>query len=190
MQISDKLIKSCAAQNRKAQKQLYDLLLPYLRAVANRYLRDTSFVKDVLQESFIKIFKNLDSYDFNKAPIKQWAARITINCSINYNKRVIGIPKEEFVVEKHQTEAASVTLQSLTDEDLLRILKKMPAGFFEIFNLYVIDNYTHAEIAKMLNINESLSRQRLSRAKSWLKKKFNEKNDWLARFSPSWINLN
>ncbi len=185
MQISDDLIKSCAAQNRKAQKQLYELLLPYLRAVANRYLRDTSFVKDALQESFIKIFRNIDSYNFDKAPIKQWAARITINSCFNYNKRVIGSPKEEFVIEKHQIPAEPVTIQKLTDENLLLVLKKMPNGYFEIFNLSVIDGYTHTEIAAMLNISETLSRKRLSRAKNWLKNFYQEKNDWLALLSRS-----
>ena len=176
------------AKDRKAQKQLYGLLLPYLRAIASRYLRDTSFVKDVLQESFVKIFKNIEHYDANKAPLKQWAARITINSSINYNKRVIGTPSEEFIIEKHQRAVEPGVLQKFTDENLLAILKKMPGNFFEIFNLSVIDGYSHAEIAVMLNINESLSRKRLSRAKLWLKKTFHEKNDWLALLSPSSFN--
>jgi len=184
MQIKNSLIKSCVSQNRNAQKQLYELLLPYLRAVASRYLRDTSYVKDVLQESFVKIFRNMEHYDPNKAPLKQWAAKITINNCLNYNKRVIGLQKEEFIIEKHQTITVS-ELEKWSNEDLLYLLKKMPEQYFEVFNLFVIDGYSHQEIADMLKISEPLSRKRLSRAKSWVKKTFIENPDMLTKFNVS-----
>ncbi len=180
MEVDYDLIQSCIAQDRKAQKQLYELLLPYLRAIANRYLRDTSYIKDVLQESFVKIFRSLDKYNFDKAPLKQWAAKITINSAFNYNKRVIGVPKEEFVVASHETPILPANVQNWTDDDLLLTLKKMPEGYFEVFNLFVVDGYAHEEIAVMLGISEALSRKRLSRAKAWLKKNY-EKIDLRAQ---------
>ena len=175
MTINEKLIKACRSQDRIAQKQLYKLLLPYLRAVANRYLRDTSYVKDVLQESFVKIFKNINKYDSKKAPIKKWAAKIVVNNSLNYNERVIGYTKEEFDGSRHDVVYTPQVTGEFTDEHLLRILKQLPKGYFEVFNLFVIDGYKHEEIAKILGISEALSRKRLSRAKGWLKKNINEK---------------
>lgn len=189
MQIDEKLIRSCISNDRTAQKQLYKLLLPYLRAVATRYLRDTSYVKDVMQESFVSIFKRLDTYDKHRAPLKPWTAKITINNCLKYNKRVIGLPKEEFEIEKHQT-IFKPFVESWSNENLLIILKKMPDGYFEIFNLSIIDGYSHEEIAKMLSINPALSRKRLSRARSWLKKIFEENPNWLAQLSHSSIFLN
>jgi len=183
IQIKRNIVESCVAQKRDAQKQLYLLLLPYLRAVANRYLRDTSYAKDALQESFVKIFKNIEKYDFDKAPLKQWAARITINVCLNYNKRVIGLPLEEFIVEQHDHVILPVSVQNISDENLLLILKKMPDGYFEVFNLFVIDGYSHDETAKMLGISEALSRKRMSRARNWLKKTFQEKPDLLNQFN-------
>jgi len=177
MQINNDLIQSCKSQNRMAQKQLYQLLLPYLRAVASRYLRDTSFVKDVLQESFVKIFKHLDRYDPNKAPLNKWAAKIVVNDSLNYNKRVIGIPNEEFDTTQHEIVCMPQVMKDLSDEHLLFILKQMPKGYFEVFNLFVIDGYKHDEIAQMLGITEALSRKRLSRARDWLKKIFRDKTE-------------
>ena len=174
MQIDNDLIKSCVSQDRIAQKQLYEFLLPYLRAIASRYLRDTSYIKDVLQESFVKIFKSMDQYDFDKAPIKHWAAKITINHCFNYNKRVIGFPNEEFILASHDAAIIPTSMHSWTDENLLLLLKKMPEGYFEVFNLFVIDGYVHEEIADMLKINEALSRKRLSRAKTWIKKKYSK----------------
>ncbi len=190
MQINKSLIQSCISQNREAQKQLYRLLLPYLRAIASRYLRDTSYIKDVLQESYIKIFKSIDKYDFNKAPFQQWAAKITINSCINYNKRVIGTPNEKLVVEKHETGMMPTVIQNWSDENLLLVLKQMPAGYFEVFNLFIIDGYTHEEIAKILGISEALSRKRLSRARKWLKKNFQANHEKIEQFKFSSFPLN
>lgn len=164
------LIQSCVRQKRDAQQQLYRLLLPYLRAVATRYLRDTSYVKDVLQESFVKIFRSIEKYDPNKAPLKNWAARVVINTALNYNDRVIGTPDEELNVEAHDHSELPEVLANLTDDRLLAILKEMPKGYFEVFNLYVIDGYNHKEIADLLGTTEGSSRKRLSRAKNWLER--------------------
>ncbi|MFT5263414.1 MAG: RNA polymerase sigma factor (sigma-70 family) [Polaribacter sp.] len=164
------LIQSCVRQKRDAQQQLYRLLLPYLRAVATRYLRDTSYGKDVLQESFVKIFRSIEKYDPKKAPLKNWAARIVINTCLNYNDRVIGAPDEELNVEVHDHSELPEVLANLTDDRLLAILKKMPKGYFEVFNLHVIDGYNHQEIADLLGMTEGSSRKRLSRAKGWLER--------------------
>jgi len=171
MEINKQLIQACQAKDRAAQKALYLALLPYLRAVINRYLRDNSYEKDALQESFVKIFRSIDKYDPAKAPVKNWAARIVINTCLNYNERVIGLPAEEFIAETHDSEnAEEIKLDKITDEKMLNVLKAMPQGYFEVFNLFVIDEYSHKEIAKMLNIAEAVSRKKLSRAKNWLRK--------------------
>ncbi len=166
MQITKSLIQSCANQNRAAQKELYLLLLPYLRAVATRYLKDTSYTKDVLQESFVKLFNNIKKYDPNKAPLKNWAARMVINTSINYNDRVSIDNTEELIIEIHETPTTEVV--DLSDSELMCLLKQMPSGYFEVFNLSVIDGYSHKEISLVLGIAEALSRKKLSRAKSWI----------------------
>lgn len=171
MEINQQLIKSCQAKNRAAQKELYLALLPYLRAMISRYLRDSSFEKDALQESFVKIFRSLEKYAPDKAPLKNWAARIVINTCLNYNERVIGLPTEEFIPETHDTDTSErIRVEEITDERMLDVLKQMPTGYFEIFNLFVIDEYSHKEIATMLNIAEAVSRKKLSRAKNWLRK--------------------
>ena len=172
MEIAKTLIHSCIEQNRAAQKELYLLLLPYLRAISNRYLKDTSYSKDVLQESFVKIFKNISKYDSNKAPLKNWAARIVINTSINYNKRVVDDTTMELIEEIHDS-IDHKPIENLSDSFLMKILKKMPKGHFEVFNLFVIDEYSHKEISIMLGISEALSRKKLSRAKNWMQKTYN-----------------
>ena len=93
---------------------------------------------------------------------------------MNYNERIIGLPAEEFITETHDTEnLEEVKLDRITDERILNVLKEMPKGYFEIFNLFVIDEYSHKEIAEILNIAEAVSRKKLSRAKNWLRKSGN-----------------
>lgn len=166
--VEQRLVQACKTQDRKAQKELYLFLLPYLRAIASRYLRDDSYCKDVLQESYVKIFKNLDKFDASKASLKTWAAKIVINTSINFNKRVIDQYTEELKEDRPAAVPVAKSLKEITDDKLLSILKQMPQGYFEIFNLFVIDGYSHKEIKAILGISEALSRKKLSRARKWL----------------------
>ena len=172
------------------QKQLYLLLLPYLRAIANRYLRDTSYTKDVLQESFIKIFGNLKDYDEKKAPIKSWAARIVINQSLNYNTRIIKEINTTIEDAQNVMVILPSALTDLSEKHLLHVLKKMPEDYFVVFNLFVIEEYHHDEIASFLNIKESLSRKRLSRARSWIKNNIRSKSPHKDEIISSFNNLN
>ena len=183
MDIDLKILKLCIAQNRSAQKELYLLLMPYLRAVASRYLKDTTYVKDVLQESFVKIFKNLENFDPNKGVIKSLAARIVINNCYNYNERVIGDSHQEFDKDEHNIICFPELAKDISDKNLLSLLKQMPIGYYEVFNLFIIEGYTHEEIAKILEISESLSRKRMSRARIWVKETFKNSRNLKVEFS-------
>ena len=190
MDINNDIIQSCIKQERAAQNKVYKILLPYLRAVAYRYLKDTSYVKDVLQESFIKIFRSIDKYDMQKASLKQWATRIVINTSLNYNDRVIGFPKEELKILNTGILSIPKAIQNLSNEHLLYILKQMPDNYFKVFNLHIIDGYSHQEISELLQINQELSRKRLSRARIWLKKTFHKNPDLINEINAFTFKLN
>lgn len=172
MKISEDLVNACRANNRAAQKQLYVLLLPYLRAVCLRYLHQSNMVKDILQEVFILIFKKIDQFDPNKGPFLKWAVRITINTTLNFNNR----NKEKNIIEFrpviHDIPQTPQAFYDMSDEVLLRLLRGMPKQYYEVFNLFVIDAYSHEEIATALEISVALSRKRLSRGREWLKNTF------------------
>ncbi len=174
MKITAQLIKKCINKESKAQRELYDLLLPYIRAVVQRYLSDSSYSLDILQETFIKIFNNLSSYDAKKSPFKNWAAKIAVNHCINFNQRTRSKWTEPLEMNVHEITLQAKEVDAFSDEFLLILLKHMPPQLYNVFNLYVIDEYSHAEIAVMLSINEANSRKILSRAKQWLKKVFVE----------------
>lgn len=183
MGIDIKLINRCLSNDRPAQNELYRALLPYLNLVCQRYLQDRSQQHDVLQEAFLRIFRHLDQFDVQQASFKTWTTKIAINCCLKNNARSGRKPTQELIVPLHEAKTSPAALRQLDNEDLLRWLKKMPQQYFEVFNLYVVDGFSHREIADFLGIAEALSRQRLARSRTWLKNRLPE--DLRSRFKLS-----
>lgn len=168
MKIERGLIDRCMANERSAQRELYDCLLPYLTAVAARYVHDRSYLQDVLQESFVDLFRNIEKYDEVRASFKTWVVRITVNrCWKQNNKRKEVDYMGEGLAELPSRIQADV-IDQLDDEVLMRFIRRMPEELFLVFNLYVLDGFSHREVAEALQISEDLSRKRLSRARKWL----------------------
>ena len=175
MQIAPKLIEACMQQDRTAQKQLYQQLWPYLNGICKRYLYNHGDAQDVLQEAFLLIFKNLEQYDFRRASFPSWAGRISINCCLKHNQAQARRPSPEQIIPLYEPLIPPDVLSKLSNDDLLRLIHQLPPSLFQVFNLYVVDDFSHPEIAQILGITEAVSRKRLSRARNWLKKKFPER---------------
>ncbi len=171
MIISKELILKVKENDRVAQQQLYRILLPYLNTVCRRYLINPSDINDTLQETFIKIFSKLNQFDATRGQFKTWAVKIAVNCALKYNEKMYRLPVKELNDEIPIQIADSGVLKKLSDDDLLAFFKTMPQHYFEVFNLHVIDDFSHKEIGNILGIAESLSRKRLSRARHWLASK-------------------
>lgn len=168
VKFDQKLITACIANKRPAQRELYDRCLPYFGLVARRYLNDEAETKDVLQDSFIQLFQKLHQFDDSRASFKTWSTRILINNCLKRNAKNQRLATEELSPERHATAISPEVLTSFDNKDLTTWLKTMPSEFYEVFNLSVVEGYSHLEIAKFLGIDAALSRQRLSRARKWL----------------------
>ncbi|MBX2876816.1 MAG: sigma-70 family RNA polymerase sigma factor [Saprospiraceae bacterium] len=155
---------------RLAQKKLFDHFLPYLSVVCRRYAYDPTILPDAIQESFIAIFRNLDSYDSRKGPFKAWIRKIAINATLRLTRD--RKETEELFEQMIQPPTTTIRISEFESEDLMILLQKMPANYRAVFNLYVIDEFTHREIAQVLGISEMVSRQKLSRARKWLKSRY------------------
>jgi len=171
VKINIELITLCISNNRNAQNRLYEILLPSLNVVCQRYLNDPSERSDVLQESFIHIFKNLQQFDVSKASFKTWASRITINNCLKNNTKRQKTATQDLVALTKEPKIDPTALKNLSNEELLLWMKKMPKIYYDVFNLYVVDGFSHQEISAILKIDIALSRQRLLRSKAWLKDK-------------------
>ncbi len=165
------IIAGCRKGQPNCQRALLDLYSDRLYAICIRYLKDRERAKDTLQESLIKAFKYFDSYDESKASLITWMTTITIRlCVSRLNKKrlhlvsIDDVYHEDVIIE-------TTALDDLQNQDLVKLIQELPAGYSEIFNLAVVDGFTHKEIAELLGINVGASRSRLSRAKEILRKK-------------------
>lgn len=160
----------CLNGERKAQFELYQLFSKKMYGVCLRYAPNELEAKDILQLGFIKIFQKCTYFD-NKGSLEGWIRKIMVNTAIE-NHRKNKIAFVESVSEKHDIVAGTMDTEGAVQyKDLLAMVQSLPLGYRTIFNLYVIDGYSHREIAEQLSISESNSKSQLSRARQWLKEK-------------------
>lgn len=169
-------IEGCKRGDRAAQKALFEWLVPYLRGAVKRYIWDDELVQDVLQEAFVRIFRNLDLYDAAKGTLRAWAARIAVNVAITEGQK-----RSKVVNPSVQAEAAISpdVLERMAVEDMVNVLRTMPEEQYAVLNLHAFEGFSHDEIGEMMGITAALSRQRLSRARKWVKQRFDRAGDAL-----------
>ncbi len=169
------LIKKCKRNNREAQSKLFELYKGKLFVLCLKYCRNYEEAEDNLQESFIAIFEGIKNYQ-NKGSFEGWMKRIVINKAIDRNRKIrhFDLPiKEEILGDSLVWESQ---IKEIDLNKLLSIIQNLPNQYRLVFNLYELDNYSHKEIAKLLNISESTSKSNLHRAKILLKQKLTTEN--------------
>ncbi len=171
----EQLIHECTKQNTKAQEQLYRLLAPKLFAVCLKYSRNYDEAQDNLQESFLIIFDKISQFK-NKGSFEGWAKRVVINYTLQQyrNQNIFEIVSENIAEE----ETVEIDNDEISLEFLTQIIQELPDRYRLVFNLYVIDDYSHKEIAEMLSINIGTSKSNLARAKGILKEKILLNNNY------------
>jgi len=168
------LIKGCVEKNRAMQKLLYDRYAPKMYTVCLRYCKNAEDAQDLLQEGFIKIFRNIDNYR-GDGSFEGWMRRIFVNTSIAHFRKVVNvsIPPED---QELNIEDKSVTaLDNFAERDIISLVQELSPGYRQVFNLYVIEGYSHKDISEMLGIGEGTSKSQLARAKSMLRSMIEEK---------------
>lgn len=170
------LVNSVKNGDRSAMSDLYRRYVGYLTALCSRYILDRNDVKDVLQTSFVKILTSLDRFHYRgSGSLKAWMSRIVINESLKFlqmNKKT-GDFKEDFMKESPvQDEEPEV--DDIPANELHRMIRELPDGYRSVFNLFVLEERSHKEIAAMLGITESTSASQFHRAKNLLAKKIKE----------------
>jgi RNA polymerase sigma-70 factor (ECF subfamily) len=162
----DQLIESCKINNTKAQSELYKLFSSKLFSVCLKYSRNYAEAEDNLQDAFITIFKKIDQYK-SKGSFEGWLKRVAINTVLQKyrSEKVFDIINENVIDEVE----LDVDEESISIDYLLRIIQELPDRYRLVFNLYVLDGYSHKDIADMLNINIGTSKSNLARARQILK---------------------
>jgi RNA polymerase sigma factor (sigma-70 family) len=162
------LIQACIQQERWAQKCLYEEYYGIMMSVCLRYAANEDDALDLMHEGFIKIFTNLHRYEPD-ASLGAWMRRIMINnCIDNYRKMSRRRTEDlEQAYQVHTSDADAIS--QYTEQEILAAVQKLPIAYRTIFNLYVIEGFSHKEIADQLHINESTSRSNLVKARAKLK---------------------
>ncbi|MDW3210053.1 MAG: RNA polymerase sigma factor [Reichenbachiella sp.] len=168
-----KLIKDCVRGKRQAQEQLYQLYSSRMFAICLRYTKAQQEAEDVLQDSFIKVFKQIKNYK-GDAPLVFWIKRIVINTALNSQRSKLYLYPMVDVDDLRESPGAQQDVSDYSMEELLTMVKSLPGSSQIIFNLYAIEGYKHHEIAEMLEISVGTSKSQYSRAKYLLREKMKE----------------
>lgn len=156
-----------------ATEWIYRKHVRYLSALCSRYITEDEDIKDVLQESFIKIFTSLDSFKYRgEGSLKAWITKITLNETLKFvrnNSRlpIDGIDDKDINI----ADGDSMETEDIPTDVLHQFIRELPDGYRTVFNLYVIDDKSHKEIAQLLGIKENTSASQLHKAKSMLAQK-------------------
>ena len=166
--IVEQLINDCKKQNTKAQEQLYRLLSSKIFAICLKYSRNYEEAQDNLQEGFLLIFDKIHSYNF-KGSFEGWAKRVVINFILQQyrNQSVFEIISGNIP----DTAEVEIDEENVSMDFLMSCIQNLPDRYRLVFNLYVMDGYSHKEIAEMLSITDGTSKSNLARAKTILKEK-------------------
>lgn len=157
--------------NSEAFRYLYDKLSPKLYYVCLRYMKNEAEAKDALQETFVIIYEKIGLFK-GSGSFEGWAKKIAVrHCIYCLKKKKISIELTEVKTPFTEQKEFDIDIEEAHIKTQLKnALQQLPDGFRTIINLYILEGYTHPEIAEMLNINEGTSRSQLNRAKAALKK--------------------
>lgn len=170
--MDDALIKACKAGDRKAQRQLFERYKDKMFALCLRYAPSRTEAEDILQEGFVRIFRDLHAFRA-QGSFEGWMRRIMTHTAIDWLKRHRRhtVRLEDVALHaRHFSEAAPEAEDSNTHaRTLIRLMQQLPDGFRAVLNLHIIEGYSHSEIAEILGISPNTSKSQLSRAKAALR---------------------
>jgi RNA polymerase sigma-70 factor (ECF subfamily) len=151
-----------------------DRLSPMMKGVCMRYAHSEMEADDILQDSFIKIFKHLNNYS-DAGKLGAWMRTITVNTAVEYyRKRSMYTQHINDLALESETQGTTELFETIDLNILQEEIQQLPDGFRIVFNLYAIEGYTHKEIGEQLGISDGTSKSQFARAKKLLQKRVNE----------------
>lgn len=167
----EEMLEGCKANREVAQKYLFERYARVMTGVCMRYADRYDEAQDIVQDGFVKVFKKIETFS-GSGSLEGWIRRIMVNTALDYLRKIknerfnLSIDDVEYSLKEDQ-----VIESSMQADDLLKVIKTLPAGYRTVFNMYAIEGYTHREIAEKLEISENTSKSQYSRARSLLQKK-------------------
>lgn len=171
MDFDDAFIKKLKNDDSKTQKLFYERLAPKMYGICLRFALVVDDADDILQDGFIRVFRHIKDFR-GDGSLEGWVRRTIVNTAINYYKKKIkqGIKTDIEMVAGKIFERNDI-IEKMSSDELLVIINELPPGYRMVFNLNVIEGYTHKEIGELLDISENTSKSQLSRARASLQKR-------------------
>jgi RNA polymerase sigma-70 factor (ECF subfamily) len=174
IQTSDEqlIIAGCKKNESWARKKLYELYAPAMMGVCARYTKDRETAKDVLHEGFITIFTKINTFSA-EGSFEGWMRRIFTTTAIDFLRNSSFSVSLTDITEQEEKvgNLEDSVVEELSAEEIMKCISELPPGYRLVFNLYAVEGYSHAEIAKMLNIKEGSSRSQFAHARRLLQNK-------------------
>lgn len=171
---TQRLVKDCLREIPAAQRQLYEYFAETMLGVCYRYTKSMEDAEDVLQDGFVKVFRNLHQYKY-EGELGGWIRRIMVTTALNFLKKNSRY-NHEFAFDNENLHPVinDDPEIKLTGKEIADLVRQLPVGYQTIFNLHAVEGFSHVEIGKMLGINEGTSRSQYARGRalliSWIKK--------------------
>lgn len=168
--MEQELIQGCVSEDRVSQRQLFETYGRKFMAICKRYMRDDMQAEDVLMESFLKIYNSIKNFKA-EGSFEGWMRRIVVNTAIDHvNKKNRSLLKycEEV---KDETSILPEAIDNLSANELMLMVCELPVGCRTVFNMFVMDGFTHKQISEHLNIPEGTSKWHMSKARTLLQDK-------------------
>lgn len=169
------LLQGCKKNDRESQRLLYQHYYGYAMSVCMRYCRSHEEAKEIVNDGFMKVFRKLDQHE-TESSFKAWLRRIMINSAIDHYRKE---SKHYHHVPEHELLPVAVNnsaLDELSYAELIGMIQRLSPAYRAVFNLYVIDGFTHPEISEILGISEGTSKSNLMKARENLKKMLEKTN--------------
>jgi RNA polymerase sigma factor (sigma-70 family) len=168
------IIRGCLKNDRRSQEELYKRYYPAMMALCLRYVRNPGDAVEVLNDVFLKVFRQLGRYDAAKGALYTWMRKILINTALDSLRKQKMIRYHEMLTATEEEPGIeNEAISKLNGDELLGLIRQLPLTTCLVFNLYGIDGFSHREIADMLGISEGTSRWHLSNARRQLKQIIN-----------------
>lgn len=161
------LIRGCIGQDARCQRMLFDKYAGKMMSVCLRYANDTMEAEDMIQDAFVKVFQYIGQFKFEGA-FEGWIRRIVVNTAIRHLEKKKLHFKDIDDNSQHAPKIEAQAYNHLGEDDLMKLINQLPDGYRLVFNLNVIEGYSHEEIAEMLNIQAGTSRSQLVKARKML----------------------
>ncbi|UOE52109.1 sigma-70 family RNA polymerase sigma factor [Mucilaginibacter sp. SMC90] len=167
---TERLVKGCINNDRTAQEALYKLFHAEMLRVCYSYVPDKELAKEAFNNGFLKVFQSINNFDTDRGELGGWVRKIMIYTSIDLCRKELKFNTVSFDVQEHDDYFISPSaLEKLYFEDILQSIRTLPLATQTVFNLSVLDGFTHKEIGEQLDISEGTSRWHLAEAKRKLR---------------------